>query len=57
MHTSFEKAVAEIANAYCSWFHMNYERAVYQFKKAFSKNPCCNMEFKVIVITSHGNFL
>lgn len=40
MQTSFEKAVAVIADAYRSWFHMNYECALYQFKKKpFSKKP------------------
>lgn len=48
MHTSFEKAVAVIANAYCSWFHMNYERAVYQFKKTFSKTPVVTWNSKLL---------
>lgn len=49
MHASFEKAVAVIADAYCSWFHMNYECAVYQFKKKpFLKTPVVTWNSKLL---------
>lgn len=49
-----EKAVALIVDAYCSW--NSYELRMCHILNT-SKNPYYNMEFKVIVITSSGNFL